>query len=64
MEAEYGVVRQLALDLIEQGDLAVTGARGSKSANKKMRRISNDLSKALPVLRKASIASEGGGEAE
>lgn len=64
MNAEYDVVRQLALDLIEQGDVALSGARGSKSANKNMRRISNELSKALVVLRKASIASEGGGEAE
>jgi hypothetical protein len=62
MNAEFAAVREIALLMLEKGEFALSGARGSKTAHKDMRRLSNDLSKALPALRKASIAASSSEE--
>ncbi len=61
----FADVTTVALEMLVQGRIAVDGKHGYKAAHKRMRKLSNHLTKLLVQLRKESMAACGqrdGGE--
>jgi hypothetical protein len=56
----HAEVRRIALEMLEEAQKAENGGHGHKTAHKKMRKLSNELTKMLLLLRKDSVAACGG----
>jgi hypothetical protein len=56
----HAEVRRIALEMLDEAQKAENGGHGHKTAHKKMRKLSNELTKLLLLLRKDSVAACGG----